>query len=117
MLMKLCVVWLWGLFSSSIWAATHHPQVFLKEIEHSAKPEEEIYKHFCSNCHASHPMIPLGAPCLGDAKAWQLRMAKGKKQLLEHTLNGYRLMPARGGCFECSDAQLEAVVDWMISKR
>ena len=59
----------------------------------------------------------MGAPRVGDAKAWQVRLAKGRKLISQHTLEGYRLMPARGGCFECSDAQLEAVVDWMMSKK
>ncbi len=105
------------LMISTAFPASHRPQEFLKSIEHNPKGSEKIYQHFCQNCHSEHPLIPIGAPRLGDTKAWQTRIAKGKKLILQHTLEGYHLMPARGGCFECSDAQLEAVVDWMMSKK
>ncbi len=105
------------LMISTSFSASHHPQEFLKSIEHDANESEKIYQHFCQNCHSEHPLIPIGAPRIGDTKAWQKRVSTGKKLILQHTLEGYHLMPARGGCFECSDAQLEAVVDWMTTKK
>lgn len=117
MLRHIIFFWMLLCHTISLFAASHHPQEFLKGIEHSPNAAEKIYQHFCENCHAEHPLIPLGAPRLGDKKAWKSRVSVGKKTLVEHTLNGYGLMPARGGCFECSDAQLEAVVDWILSKK
>jgi cytochrome c5 len=107
----------WAFMIPAAFSASHHPQEFLSSIEHEPHVSEKIYQHFCQNCHAEHPLIPVGAPRISDSKAWQERERKGRKQILQHTLEGYRLMPARGGCFECSDAQLEAVVDWMMSKK
>ena len=87
-------------------ATPHHPQRFLQEI--SGKPEEgqRIVQHFCANCHASKPLIQLGAPRIGVIEDWTPRVKQGLKLLFLHTDEGLNAMPARGGCFECTDKQL-----------
>ena len=60
-------------------------------------------------------MLPLGAPIIGDEDAWKKRMSQGRATVLKHTQEGIGLMPARGGCFECSDEQLEMIVNYMIN--
>lgn len=104
------------ILSSFTWAASHHPQEFLAALKHDPRAAEKIYQQFCANCHALHPLIPLGAPRIGDKKAWQQRLTKGQALLLQHTLNGLGLMPARGGCFECSDEQIQMVINYMIKQ-
>jgi len=37
--------------------------------------------------------------------------------LLEHTSEGFGAMPARGGCFECTDEQLELAILAMLPKK
>ena len=99
-----------------VWAASHHPQAFLKSIQHDPKAAEKIYQQFCVNCHAKHPLIPLGAPLVGDKKAWKLRLKHGYDQLLLHSLEGIGMMPARGGCFECSDEDIKMVINYMVNQ-
>jgi len=70
--------------------------------------------HFCAICHASHPLIPLGAPRKGHAKDWVVRLKQSRQILFQHVAEGYNAMPARGGCFECSDEQLEKAIENLI---
>lgn len=92
--------------SVMVWATSHHPQDFLKSI--AGKPDEgaQIVSHYCANCHAAKPLISVGAPRMGVAADWAPRLKQGMKQLFQHTDEGVGAMPPRGGCFECSDAQL-----------
>lgn len=72
---------------------------------------EEIYQSKCSTCHTSGA---AGAPKLGDAAAWEPRIAKGMDTLHANAINGFLGMPAKGLCGDCSDAELEATVDYMV---
>ncbi len=87
-------------------AATHHPQAFLKTISGSNDEGEQIVQHFCIQCHADKPLISLGAPRIGVVSDWQQRLKQNMALFFQHTDEGFNAMPARGGCFECSDEQL-----------
>jgi cytochrome c5 len=34
--------------------------------------------------------------------------------MMANVINGVNAMPAKGMCFDCTDADLRALVDWMI---
>lgn len=110
------LVFLFIQLSFTCWAETssHHPQEFVQGLKDDPHAGEKIYQQFCSNCHAQKPIIPVGAPAIGDEKAWVKRLSKGQKTLLENTLNGYGVMPARGGCFECSDEQIQMAINYIL---
>lgn len=73
---------------------------------------QAVYERYCFSCHT--PGI-AGAPKLGDAEAWAPRIAKGPDVLLQVTLAGIRPgMPAKGMCFDCSEAELDRAIDYMI---
>src|SRR3990167_4948407 len=91
-------------------AHTHYPQDFLAQIAGSAHEGQQIVQHFCSSCHAVHPKISLGAPRIGNPDDWSVRVSQGLDILFQHTAQGYNSMPARGGCFECSDKQLKRAI-------
>ena len=76
-----------------------------------ADPEiEQLYNRSCRSCHAYGT---ANAPRTGDSNAWAERKAQGIDVLLEHTVNGYGSMPARGMCYDCSDDQLRALILFM----
>ena len=88
-------------------------------ITASSKPEvvptgprsgESIYNTFCVACHGSGV---LGAPKKGDAAAWEPRVAQGQETLINHALNGFNSMPARGSCSNCSDEEIAATVAFL----
>lgn len=75
---------------------------------------EGLYKSFCSNCHDTGI---ARAPKTGDTGAWdKLLKARGYDKLVENTVKGIGVMPSRGACVECSDAEIKAVVDFMLKK-
>jgi cytochrome c5 len=76
-------------------------------------PGEETYNRFCFSCHAAGI---ADAPKFGDAAAWAPRIAKGEALLLRSTREGIAPgMPAMGLCLSCSDAELAAAIDYMVS--
>lgn len=106
-----------GSIATSVMAGTHHPQKFLKSIRGQKNEGTQIVAHFCSNCHAKKPVIPLGAPREGVDVDWQHRVAQGMKTLFKHTNEGLNAMPPRGGCFECEDEQLVLAIKAMLSTK
>ncbi|WP_019605173.1 c-type cytochrome [Teredinibacter turnerae] len=77
----------------------------------ASRSGEEIYQK-CSACHATGA---AGAPKFGDKDAWVPRIAKGDETLYTHAINGFNGMPAKGLCFDCSDDEIKAAVDYMTS--
>ena len=74
---------------------------------------EKIYAGTCLACHGAGV---LGAPKFGDKAAWAPRIATGKETLYTNALNGFKMMPARGGNAALKDDEIKAAVDYMLSK-
>lgn len=76
---------------------------------------KEVYSKSCIACHGSGA---AGAPRIGDKPAWEKRIAKGNDALYASALNGVTgtAMLARGTCSACSDDDLKAAVDYMVSQ-
>ena len=77
----------------------------------------QVYNSACLACHG--PGIG-GAPILGDAAAWEARIAQGPDVLRDHAINGYTgdagYMPAKGGRVDLSDEEVAAAVDYMVNE-
>jgi cytochrome c5 len=93
----------------------HYPAIFVDQLKGDKQAGKKIFKEFCAACHSPEPLIDISAPHIGDAKAWQVRRQWGKPALLQITIHGIKAMPARGGCFECSDAQLQETIDYILN--
>jgi cytochrome c5 len=78
---------------------------------------EDVYTKSCSTCHG---MGIAGAPKVGDAAAWEARIAQGEQTLLDHAINGYQgsagYMPAKGGFAFLSDEDVAAAVAYMVAE-
>ena len=78
---------------------------------------EDVYTKSCSTCHG---MGIAGAPKVGDAAAWEARIAQGDQTLLDHAINGYQgssgYMPAKGGFAFLSDDDVAAAVAYMVAE-
>lgn len=71
---------------------------------------KKVYEEACMMCHADTSM---GAPALGDAKAWTAIMSKGIDKVYSSSINGINGMPPKGGA-SVSDAEFKSIVDYMI---
>lgn len=72
---------------------------------------EGIYGSICMACHETGA---AGSPVRGDEAAWAERTGKGFATLLDHALNGFNAMPARGGNPNLSDAEVRAAVAYLV---
>jgi cytochrome c5 len=76
-------------------------------------PGVAIYQKACFACHATGV---ANAPKLGDKAAWEPRAAQGIDTLLQTAIDGKGAMPPRGTCAACSDDDLRAAIQYMLSK-
>lgn len=94
-------------FASSAMAAN------AKDIAHG----KEIFGRVCFACHATGA---AGAPKVGDKAAWAPRIKQGLPVLLQHAENGLStnglMMPPRGTCGDCSNDDLKAAIEYMVSQ-
>ena len=80
----------------------------------SAKPRSALlaqkYERSCQACHSSRAST---APLVAFAPDWQARLPQGMPTLVNHARDGFKGMPARGYCNDCSDQELEALIVFM----
>ena len=74
---------------------------------------EQIVKQNCKVCHAQGIN---GAPVIGNKKMWQERTGKGLDALANNAINGFGLMPAKGGRTELADEEVILAVKYMLSQ-
>jgi cytochrome c5 len=66
---------------------------------------KQVYSGLCQACHATGAG---GAPLVGDAKAWQPRLAQGVQALYRSAINGKGANPT------LADVEIKAAVDYML---
>ena len=75
---------------------------------------ESIYNRSCFSCHErGHG----GAPLRGNLEQWQSRLDKGEDALLKSMVNGYKGMPPKGACFDCTEKELQMALEYMLQPR
>lgn len=78
---------------------------------------EEVYLASCATCHSGgFKGWMTDAPEIGDKAAWKPLIGKGIEGLTLASVNGIGKMPQKGGCKTCSNAQIKAAVEYMVSK-
>lgn len=68
--------------------------VEIRDANRALKSGEEVFKTQCTACHTPGA---AGAPKLGDAGAWDVRIKQGYDTLLTSALKGKGAMGAQGG--------------------
>lgn len=79
----------------------------------SAPNGKTVYEAHCAACHTTGA---AGAPKLGDQDAWRARIAQGINTLTQHAINGFKAMPPRGACANCSDVDIRAAIAYMVDE-
>ena len=71
---------------------------------------------YMASCFACHSTGAAGAPKGGAGMAveWEPRLEKGLDTIDQNAINGVNTMPAKGLCFDCSDDDIRAIVEYMI---
>lgn len=71
-----------------------------------------LYNQACVACHAAGV---AGAPKFGDKAQWAPRIAQGIDALTASAIKGKGAMPPKGGAANASDADIKAVVTYMVN--
>ncbi|MFZ5534421.1 MAG: c-type cytochrome [Pseudomonadota bacterium] len=73
----------------------------------------EVVQQVCAACHGAGV---LGAPKIGAKADWEPRLAQGFDTLVNHSVNGIRAMPPKGGNPGLSDDELKAALTEMLKQ-
>ncbi|WP_425999236.1 c-type cytochrome [Caulobacter sp. DWR1-3-2b1] len=73
----------------------------------------ELYETSCKACHA---MQDTGAPLVQDRAAWDPRWKQGEAALLDHTIQGFKAMPASGQCVACAPSDFQGLIRFMAGR-
>jgi cytochrome c5 len=75
---------------------------------------------FDTSCKACHLTGLLGAPKLGDKKAWAPRIAQGVDVLVSHADKGFQgkvgMMPAKGGNAKLTTDEIGNAVTYIVEQ-
>lgn len=89
-------------------------QITPSEQQPSIKRGKQVYVNACILCHQNGEM---SAPRIDNGSNWYLRLKNsGLSGLYRHAVNGYNSMPIKGACVTCSDNDIIAAVDYILSK-
>lgn len=79
----------------------------------AAQADIRTYRTACAACHA----YGAPGPKVGDKVVWKDRIAKGMDTLYTNAIKGTdKGMPAKGGRMDLTDAQVKAIVDYMVKE-
>jgi glucose/arabinose dehydrogenase len=74
---------------------------------------QRIYQAACSSCHNNGSG---GAPRVGQAQDWKpILAARSFDTILNNAINGYKNMPAKGMCDDCSNTDIKMALKYMLS--
>lgn len=97
---------------------------YLKSVNSATPPVEglqtplgrdagmKLYESTCAVCHATGI---AGAPQVKKPHIRQILLDQGRQRLYQTAIKGEGPMPPKGGCTSCSEARIEAAVDYMLS--
>ena len=93
------------------------PEAPMAEPVAATRTGPQVYNEACIACHGSGIG---GAPILGNAQAWEARIAQGIDTLRQHAIEGLTgsagYMPPKGGRLDLADEEVYGAVDYMVSE-
>ena len=101
-----------AIFFVSTGIADQNPSIDLAQLSDGFNAEQK----YMASCFACHSTGAAGAPKVGEgmAEEWGPRLEKGLDAVVANAINGINTMPAKGLCFDCTDDDLRALVEYMI---
>lgn len=84
-----------------------------EKIAEKKEPGQDTYEQYCITCHKDGL---AGAPKFRDSTDWKPRMTGTIDDLVAIAIKGLNVMPPKGTCNECSDADLKAAIQFMLPK-
>ena len=93
-------------------SSSNADEVKLAQLSEGFNPEQK----YMASCFACHSTGAAGAPKVGAGMSaeWEPRLEKGLDAVVQNAINGVNTMPAKGLCFDCTDEDIRAIVEYMI---
>jgi len=99
-------------------ACSPAPKTITPEQSAALRPADPqlagLYDISCKTCHT---IAGSGAPLAGDKAAWAPRVKQGMPVLLDHTIQGFKAMPAGGQCAGCTADDYKALIAFMSAQK
>jgi cytochrome c5 len=103
-------------------AVAHYLKTVSSDDPHGLAPSQQaptlsrgkqVYLKSCVLCHQDGQMT---APVIGNGSSWYARLKRnGLTGLYRHAIYGYNSMPVKGAAVTCSDNDIIASVDYLLS--
>lgn len=77
--------------------------------------DQAVIDRYGKTCVVCHAAGAAGAPKTGDAAAWEPRLAKGMDVLVASVDKGMGAMPPKGMCFDCTNDEFKALIEYMAA--
>ncbi len=87
----------------------------LRRAETQTPSEPQLAQKYARSCQACHAVPGSAAPLTGFASAWAARSGQGMALLVQHAREGYKAMPPRGFCNDCSDDDIARLITFMAA--
>ncbi len=84
--------------------------------EGMAPSDARLAEIYARSCRACHTVLDAQAPLAGDKTAWDARFMQGIDTLVSHARDGFKGMPPRGQCLDCTDDDLRALTLFMAGR-
>ena len=98
-------------FSGSIFADDNAQPLQLAQLTDGFNAQQS----YMATCFACHNSGAGGAPNPNKPEEWPARLEKGMDAIMANVVNGVNAMPAKGLCFNCTNEDLRAIVDYMVA--
>ena len=95
-----------------VFSSTNANEVELAQLSEGFNAQQK----YMASCFACHSTGAAGAPKVGAGMSAERepRLEKGIDAVVQNAINGINTMPAKGLCFDCTDEDLRAIVEYMI---
>lgn len=87
-------------------------QPMLEQSVNKEPAGKKTYERYCVACHGSGL---VGAPKFHDDKDWGPRLSeKTIQDLVASAIKGLNAMPTKGTCYECTEDDIKAAIEYML---
>ncbi|WP_070963941.1 c-type cytochrome [Vibrio sonorensis] len=83
----------------------------------SAMAGEAAFEKVCSSCHSGgFKGMVTGAPNVNEREEWQsFHASKNEEEMRQVVMQGLNDHKPKGGCKKCSDSEINAAIDYVLS--
>ncbi|MBE9563183.1 MAG: cytochrome c5 family protein, partial [Proteobacteria bacterium] len=77
----------------------------------SSSKGKNVYDNTCKSCHV---VGIAGAPRIAEKKDWETRILKDEAELIKNAINGFNIMPPKGGNVKLTNSEVRLAVEYML---